>query len=333
LGQGTYWHALEACGLHPADTILDISSRRPADVTGGWARLKRFAGERRVTVGSVAGNGASEHAGFTELLAIARPRALSGSPARLAALARSVLDGDVRVTHPLAAVIYYGALMPEDHREVVARAFGAPIHSRYAAAEFVPPIACTCEHGWLHVDAHHLHVEIVAGGRHERAGRPAREGRVIVTDLTNFAAPLLRYEVGDVASWAPAAACACGRTWPRFAAVHGRHTDAARTPSGRRIQASTLFQLLYARMPEFADVVWEFQFRQHAPHEVELCVVPRPAFTQAHAAALEAALASATGGELRARVTAVDEIPLGPGDKRPLLVNLAVDAATAGRAP
>jgi len=56
-----------------------------------------------------------------------------------------------------------------------------------------------------------------------------------VTLLTNYAMPLIRYRIGDLASWAPEP-CPCGRGWPLLQDVTGRSTSSFVAADG----ASTL---------------------------------------------------------------------------------------------
>jgi phenylacetate-CoA ligase len=250
-----------------------------------------------------------------------RARALIGEPDRLARLGRLVLDGDVRLDVSPVAVFSQGMVMTHDMRATVASAFAAPIHERYAAFEFVPAVAYTCEHGWLHVNEHHFHVEIVSGARGAPHGAAARAGRVHVSDLTNYVAPMLRYEIGDLAEWAPDTACPCGRTWRRLARVIGRQAEVARTASGKEISQSGLARQLFLAVPELPDLVWEYQFQQRAPSEIVLCVVGRPGLGSSHLDAMTRALHEFFRGEVRFEVQVVDEIPVPMGGKRRLLVS------------
>jgi phenylacetate-CoA ligase len=58
-----------------------------------------------------------------------------------------------------------------------------------------------------------------------------REGRVVITNLHNYAMPFIRYEIGDVGALSDKA-CPCGRGLPLLAKVTGRTTDFIRTKSG-----------------------------------------------------------------------------------------------------
>ena len=66
--------------------------------------------------------------------------------------------------------------------------------NRYGCEE-VSLIACECEeHRGLHLNADGVYAEVVPDDAQRRAGA----GRLLVTDLTNRAMPLIRYQVGDV---------------------------------------------------------------------------------------------------------------------------------------
>jgi hypothetical protein len=79
---------------------------------------------------------------------------------------------------------------------------------------------------------------------------------------------------------------------------------------------------MLAVVRDLPDVVWEYQFRQHAYDDLELCVVPRPGYTSGHGERLARWVEDLTRGEFRVRVSIVDPIPAKPSGKGPLLVNL-----------
>jgi phenylacetate-CoA ligase len=60
---------------------------------------------------------------------------------------------------------------------------------------------------------------------------PGVSGRVLATPLHNFAMALIRYEIGDAATFA-AAPCPCGRTLPLLASFDGRTPQRIRFPDG-----------------------------------------------------------------------------------------------------
>jgi len=62
---------------------------------------------------------------------------------------------------------------------------------------------------------------------------------VVVTDLTNYGMPFIRYLVGDTARMAEKP-CSCGRTYPLIESLEGRIADYVRTPEGEYISGISL---------------------------------------------------------------------------------------------
>lgn len=113
-------------------------------------------------------------------------------------------------------------------RALVRQAFDARIIDRYSSEEF-GYIAFQCPfHDHLHVSAPSVYVEIV-----DDEGKPCPigvPGRVLVTSLHNFAMPLIRYEIGDVAQFG--APCEAGLNWPVLERIIGRTRDGVTLPNG-----------------------------------------------------------------------------------------------------
>jgi phenylacetate-CoA ligase len=115
-------------------------------------------------------------------------------------------------------------------REAAVAYFGAKVEDSYTSQE-LGSIALQCpESGLYHVMAESVIVEVL-----DNRGQPCREGefgRVIVTDLHNFATPLIRYEIGDYAE--VGGACSCGRGLPTLKRILGRERNLILMPDGRR---------------------------------------------------------------------------------------------------
>jgi phenylacetate-CoA ligase len=135
-------------------------------------------------------------------------------------------------------------------RHTIEEVFGCAVTNRYGCEE-VSLIACECEHhDGLHVNADGVYVELLRDGRPVGPGEP---GSIVVTDLTNRAMPLLRYQVGDVAAWSERA-CPCGRGLPLLARVEGREADYVVTPAGELISGISLTDHFAVHIPGVAQV-------------------------------------------------------------------------------
>ena len=96
-------------------------------------------------------------------------------------------------------VVSFADPIDQELRTKTREAFGARILNRYSTEEFgYLAIQCS-EHDHLHALQFHNFIEIV-----DDDGNPCEVGeigRVLVTSLTNPGMPLIRYELGDYASW------------------------------------------------------------------------------------------------------------------------------------
>jgi phenylacetate-CoA ligase len=110
----------------------------------------------------------------------------------------------------LDQIITFADRVDPDLRALVHELFGAKICDRYSSEEF-GYLAIQCPyHDHLHVLQFNNFVEIL--DENGNACPVGVSGRVVVTSLTNRAMPLIRYQIGDTASWAEP--CQAGITLP-----------------------------------------------------------------------------------------------------------------------
>lgn len=143
---------------------------------------------------------------------------------------------------------------------------GARVCDAYSAQE-VGYIALQCpESGLYHVQSESLLVEVLSA--QGRACGPGEIGRVVVTDLHNFATPLIRYELRDYAEVGPV--CPCGRGLPTLKRVLGRERNMVQLPNGTRHWP--LVGLHHFR--EVAEIL-QYQLVQHTLEDIEMRLVTR----------------------------------------------------------
>lgn len=123
-----------------------------------------------------------------------------------------------------------GETIPDVLREKCRKVLGVGIADIYSSQE-VGVIALQCPEGsGYHSMAEGVIVEILDDDN--RPCAPGCVGRVVVTDLHNFATPIIRYDLGDLAE--AGTTCGCGRGLPRMERILGRHRNLVRLPDGRR---------------------------------------------------------------------------------------------------
>jgi phenylacetate-CoA ligase len=153
-----------------------------------------------------------------------RPSQLLGFTGAVHQLARRAEATGARFSPP-RVVMVSAETLGEGMRETIERGFRAPVVNRYGARE-TGGVACECRHRrGLHVSVLTHHVEVVRPDG--AAAEPGEVGDLVVTLLTNYSMPLIRYRIGDRAAFlADGTPCPCGRALPRIATVAGRALDA-----------------------------------------------------------------------------------------------------------
>jgi phenylacetate-CoA ligase len=201
-----------------------------------------------------------------EWLSRIRPRYLFTSATNMMSLAAAVRLAKLEI--PLDAAIAVGTKLVLGVRETVAEAFGARVIETYNSNEF-GPIAHQCDESeLLHICPEHLIVEVL--GDDDKPVSPGETARVVVTGLYNFATPLLRYEIGDLAETA-SDPCICGRSQPAFKRLIGRTRRALTFPDGRQVITHTA--IVAAGMPEFLPAR-QCQVVHTGPERFEIRYVP-----------------------------------------------------------
>ncbi len=190
-------------------------------------------------------------------------------------------------------------------RELVRQVFGVEIVDGYSAEE-TGTMALQCpEHEHYHVQSEAFLLEVL-----DDAGQPCHagtQGRVIVTPLHNFATPLIRYEIGDIAEVGPP--CPCGRGLSVLASIIGRYRHMLTYPDGRQIRP---------RVNEgFVDqpAIRQFQVVQSELEVLDVRLVVERPLSSDEEAHTRQALLNFLGHPFQVRFSYVDEIPRSAGGK------------------
>ena len=204
---------------------------------------------------------------IARLLAEARPGQLLINPSTLAELCDHLERSGERITG-MQRVRTIAEVVPPALPARVMALFGAPLHDVYSSRE-IGHIAVQCPASGLYHTVETVVVEVL-----DEAGKPCGEGdegEVVITDLRNFATPLVRYRIGDRAVVGPP--CPCGRGLPTLARVLGRERNMVTYPDGRRGWPQLENGAFWTLGP-----VEQFQFVQHTPDRIEVrLAVSRPA--------------------------------------------------------
>lgn len=157
------------------------------------------------------------------------PNYLLTYPNNLAALLQEFERQEINLSQ-LRQVRSIGETLTPALRETTRHTLHVEIADTYSSQE-AGIIALQCpESGMYHLMSESLIVEVLDNNGLPCA--PGQIGRVVITDLHNFATPLIRYNIGDYAETGPA--CPCGRGLPTLKRIVGRERNLLLLPDGRR---------------------------------------------------------------------------------------------------
>ncbi|MCP4367658.1 MAG: phenylacetate--CoA ligase family protein [Deltaproteobacteria bacterium] len=157
------------------------------------------------------------------------PKILRGYASSIYLLALKVLDYGLKIE--LNAVTTTAEKLYKFQREKIEEAFGNNVYDQYGCGETYS-LAFECNrHNGLHVASEHVILELV-----DDKGEKGDHGNVIITNLDNYAMPIIRYGNGDLANWSPLK-CDCKENTPLLKEVEGRFSDFIEGQNGNKVHA------------------------------------------------------------------------------------------------
>jgi len=319
------WHGLEPFDpyvriVSPVPSPTQMSSTAPAKlklkatITSRMQQLYEKFTQQKIFIWEIDSQGA---AGIWRRLEKFRPKFVMGYTSSLATLADALLQSNLRLSRPVRGVITIAETLTPNRKRLIEEYFQAPIINRYGLREFGSWSAQSCRES---PDQFHINTELVVCEILRPDGTPCapgERGRVVLTDLHNFARPFIRYDTGDLAV-AGAAKCACGRGFPLLGAIEGRSLECLRTPSGAEISPTVLGHFLFV-YNDHLDAVRHYQLVQESPDRVRFLVVPGPGWDEDRRGRLQADLNVLLGNEMEVEIQTVSEIPAEKSGKRPII--------------
>jgi phenylacetate-CoA ligase len=155
-----------------------------------------------------------------------KPNLLISYPSKILELAEAIKSQNITY-NGLKGIFTSGEVMTQTERGTIEKVFGTKVYDYYSANE-CGMIGWECnKHSGFHVNTTDVIVEIVDCNGSSTAG----EGRVVVTALSAYAMPFIRYDLGDIGKLRQGN-CTCGRTTPLIEGILGRILEFIKIPDG-----------------------------------------------------------------------------------------------------
>lgn len=178
-----------------------------------------------------------------------------GYPSAINEFAKVLIDK--KLNYKIKGVISLGDKLFPHFRKNFNNAFKNPtIIDTYGCAEGIL-MACTCDLDYFYIMSPNVEIEIVDDyGKQVKDGEM---GNVLVTSLTSYAMPLIRYKLGDLAIKLPKEKYPKDRkfNYPILEKIIGRETDVVVTPNDR-----TLIVHSFTGIVEFYPEIKQFKIIQ-----------------------------------------------------------------------
>lgn len=210
-----------------------------------------------------------------------KPRWIQGRPSSLAILAGYVADSGDRLDHPVEWITSASENLTAHQADLIETAFGVRPIQHYGMAEAIGNIS---EHpdGVLRVDEDFATIEFLDHAE-------TNTKRIVGTNVTNLATPLIRYDPGDLALMGSDA-------FPRVVKkFEGRGEDFIVLKTGQKIGAVN-------RIFEDSVNIKEAQIHQKTPGEISVLVVKRAAYAPKDDETLIASLRHYLGSDIEINI-------------------------------
>ena len=243
----------------------------------------------------------SRIAAFASQLRRHRPGLIFGHAHSLYLLACSLRKSKIDCIRP-NGIISTAMLLHDWQRTVIEQVFDCPVTNRYGCEE-VSLIASECGlHQGLHLNCDSVYMEVM---------KPTHGNEwACVTDLSNRAMPLIRYQIGDVVVGSERT-CRCGRGLPMLERIEGREADYVLTPSGSLISGISLTENFALLITGAAQV----QIVQESLSLIRIRLVPDESFGDVSHRQIADLVEETFGSAVRYEVELVDAIPQEPSGK------------------
>jgi phenylacetate-CoA ligase len=213
-------------------------------------------------------------------------------------LARFMLEKGIAPPRNLKAIITTSEKLTPEMRSIMEQAYGCRVYEEYSTVENAI-FASECERRRLHVSPDVAVVEFLRPDG--SLCDPGESGEVVVTPLARAYQPLVRFRLGDVATWDDAT-CPCGRQMPVIKEVLGRIEDVVVGPDGRQM---VRFHGVFVNQPH----VIEGQVIQETMDMIRVKIVPTAGFGAADTQDIIQRVQQRLGSGVQVIVESVNEIP------------------------
>jgi len=201
---------------------------------------------------------------YIERIQKSRPRNIIAYVQSIFEMAKYVDKRNVELPK-IQSIIVSAGVLDDKVKTYIERVFKCPVFNRYGSRE-VGLIASSCKKSnKLHINMFSQYIEILKENLIK--SKEHESGNIIITNLNNFIMPLIRYKIGDRASF-DYSKCLCGLENISFDTIMGRTVSLFKNLTGDQIDGEFFTHLFY-----FKEEIIQFQIIQKIIDEIQIHLV------------------------------------------------------------
>jgi len=238
----------------------------------------------------------SNMAEFARKLSRLKPKIIIAYASAAYLFARYLKHHGVGSIKPETVVTQAEKLFPEQ-RQLIQGVFGCQVADFYGSRE-VSAMAAECpEQTGYHIMSPNVILEFIRDNQPISLGEM---GKIVVTDLHNYAMPFIRYENGDLGMPSDEK-CPCGRGMPLMKGVVGRVTDIL--VIGDKFISSPSLTLLFKDLP-----IKQYQLVQETETEITIKIVKGDEYCDKHTEQIRSLIQNYLGSNINITIELVTAI-------------------------
>ena len=275
-----------------------------------WSRKQRFKARlRRRRYANARNMSEARMQEFAAMLVRWQPTMFRAYPSALALFADFVKVQRISGIRP-RLVETTAETLTAPQRQLLEEVFPCPVINYYSSRE-LGTIAYPCEMGGLHV-CETRYLELLADNK---PAAPGHVGEIVLTSLHQYAMPLIRYKIGDLAVYEPDS-CLCKRGMPVLREIVGRTNDAVVTADGLWVH-SGFFSSRFLERPQ----IIRYQVYQPDRQHLEVRLVCKHRANNTWSEELRSEIQAHFGQSMKIDIQLVDHIELTPAGKHRFIVS------------
>jgi phenylacetate-CoA ligase len=231
---------------------------------------------------------------------------IRGYPDPLFFIANYIKNEKIKIKK-FKAVNTTGNILFPNTRKLIEEVFNAPVFDSYSSEGGANVFECSNRKHY-HSTMEYAISEILSISNNNR------KGRLITTDLINYAVPFIRYDSQDFLITSKEK-CTCGRNLMAIDRIEGRDSDTLITPAKKYLIVHN-----FTAYFEWIDSVVQFQVRQDKIDEFNILLKVNEKYTKEDENKIYQYWNEYINEDVKIKITVVDDIPLTKSGKRRFLI-------------